>query len=102
MPRRKIKTVPVGNGSVLQDKSGIGGITMEEVRRIMSEVLDKSFDELDKHLDRMLELTDKLLRAIYQYLAALEHDARQPSLAMGAEVEPDTKTRKRTEDAVTD
>ena len=47
MPRKKSKAVPDGNGLVSQDTlSGLlGGTTVEGLRRIMSEVLDKSFDE---------------------------------------------------------
>ena len=41
-----------------QDTAGLGGIsTREELRRIISEaIIDKSFDKLEKHLDRMSEL----------------------------------------------
>ena len=35
-------------------------------------------------------------------LAGLEHEDRQPRLAMEADVKPDTKTRKRTENAAAD
>ena len=35
---------------------------MAEICRIVSAVLDKSFDELEKNLDRM---SDRMLRAIY-------------------------------------
>ena len=65
----------------------------------MSEAIDKSFDELGKNLEKMSELTDKLLRATDRRLASLEHDARQPHLATEADVKPNTTTRKRTEDA---
>ena len=43
-----------------------------------------------------------MLRATNQRLADLEHEARQPRLAMEANVKPDTKTRKRTKDAAAD
>ena len=71
----------MGNGPVLQNTSGlIDGITMGELRRIMSEALDKaldkSFDELKKKLKRMSETTDRMLRATDHHLAGLEHDAR--------------------------
>ena len=75
---------------------------MEELRRIMPETLDRSFDKLDKQLDRMSELTDMLLKATDQSLAGLKHEARQPRVIMEADVKPDTKTRKRTEDAAAD
>ena len=46
MPRKKRKAVLKGSVPVPQDTSGLlGGITIEEIRRIMSEALDKSFDK---------------------------------------------------------
>ena len=47
----------------------------------------------------MDELTNEM-RATKQRLAGLEQGARQPPLAMGADVTSDNKTRKRTEGAV--
>ena len=91
MPRQKSKGVPEGSGPVPQDTSGLGGITMVEVRRIFSEVLDK-------HLS---ENTD-ILRAENQRSAGLEYYARQPRLTTEADVESDSKTRKGTEDAAAD
>ena len=46
MPRKKSKAAPEGNGPASsQDTSGLlGGITLEKIRRIMSEAVDKSFD----------------------------------------------------------
>ena len=41
-------------------------------------------------------------RETRQRLAGLEQDARQPRLAMEADVASDKKTRKRTEDAAAD
>ena len=56
----------MGNGPVSQDRSRwLSGITMAEICRIVSAVLDKPFDELEKNLDRMSEITDRMLRAIY-------------------------------------
>ena len=44
MQQKKSKTTPKGNGSFHQNTSGLlGGITLE-VRGIVSEVLDKYFD----------------------------------------------------------
>ena len=48
-------------------------------------------------LDEMNELTE--MRATNQRFASLEHDARQPRLAMEVDVQADTKTRERTERA---
>ena len=102
MSRKKSKVVPVGNDPVPQDTSGIGRITIEEIRPIISEALDKSFDELEKTLDRMSESTDRMWRAIDQRLVDLELDARQPRLATEADIPTDKNTRKLAEDAVAD
>ena len=48
MPRKKSKAVPEGNGPVPLDKSGLGGLTIEEIRRICSKELDISI--MDKSL----------------------------------------------------
>ena len=53
------------------------------------------FDGSDKQFD---ELTKKM-RVANQCFAGLEHKARQQRLVTEADVESDTKTRKRTEDA---
>ena len=68
----------------------------------LDKALDKPFDKLKESLDRMSETTDRMLRATDQRLAGAEHDARQPRLATEADVEPYTKTRKRTEEAAAD
>ena len=99
VPRKKSKVVPEGNGPVFQDASGLlGGITLEEILQIWSEVLDKSFDnfcELDPE-------NPKEMRATRQRLAGLEQDVRHPRLVTEADVPTDTKIRKRTEDAAAD
>ena len=95
MPREKSIAVPKGNSPVPQNTSEIGRITMDKIRRIISEALEKSFDKLEKSLDRMSEITDRSLRATDQRLAGLEHDARQPRLATEADAKSDSKTRKR-------
>ena len=56
---------------------------------------------MDNNLDMMPKRTG-MLRATNQRLADLEHEARQPRLATEADVEPDTETRKRMEDAAAD
>ena len=93
----------MGNGPVSQDRSRLlSGIAIAEICRIVSGALDKSFDEMEKNLDRMSEITDRLLRAIYQRLAGLKHDARQPCVATGTDASTDDKTRKCMEDAEAD
>ena len=97
MPRKKSKAVAEGNGPVPHNTFGLAGITMVEIRRIMSEALEKFFDKYyglkpgypkEKNTD--------------QCLASLEHDAWQPRLAKEADLKPDTKTRKRTKDVAAD
>ena len=53
------------------------------------------FDQQEK-LNELIEM-----RGTSDRLASLEHDARQPCLAMEADVQSDTKTRERTEGAAT-
>ena len=53
MPRKKSKAVLEGNGYVPQDTyAKLDGITLEELRRIMSEALDKAFDEPTENMRR--------------------------------------------------
>ena len=53
MPRKKSKAVLEGNGHVPQDTyAKLDGITLEELRRIMSEALDKAFDEPTENMRR--------------------------------------------------
>ena len=95
MPRKKSKDVPEGNGPVTQDKSGL--LTMEEIRRIISEATEKYFDKWTSHYGLKPEYPKE--KNINQRLAGLEYEARQPRLATEANVETDKKTRKRTEGA---
>ena len=53
------------------------------------------FDRRDRKLDKMAEDW----RNMDQGVTSLEHDARQPRLAMEADGQTNTKTRERTEDA---
>ena len=92
MSRKKSKTVLGGNGPVTQDTNVmLDGITLEELRPIMSEALDKAFDEPTENM-----------RRASQCLTGLEQEARQPRLATEADVLADTKNHKRMEDAVAD
>ena len=69
MLRTKSKAVPEGNGPVPQDISGLlGGTTLEELRRIMPEVLDKF---VEKHYELKPE-NSKERRATNQYLAGAD------------------------------
>ena len=96
MPRKESKTVPEGNGPIPQDAYVmLGGNTLEDFRRVMSEVLDEVSEE------HGLKTPEKLkdLRRMDQRLASLEQDAWQPRLAMETDVPADEKTRERTEGA---
>ena len=87
MLRKKSEAVPKGNGP----NPMLGGITLEELRRVMSETMGEAFEEIKEDLRRM-----------DQRLASPEQDARQPRLAMKADVPAvDMKTRERTEGAAT-
>ena len=92
MPRKKRKVVPEGNVYVPKDAYVmLGGMILEEIRQIMSEALDKAFDE-----------PTKKMRNTRQRSAGFEQEARQPRLTKEADVKPDTKTRKHMEDAAAD
>ena len=89
MPRKKSKAVLEVNGPLSQDAYVmLGGNILEDLRRIMSEALDRAFDEPTENM-----------RRANQRLVGLEQEAQQPCLAMEADVKPDTKNRKRTEGA---
>ena len=72
MPRIKRKAVPQGNGPVPQDKSGLGGLTMEEMRLIFAKEIGKSFDRRTSHFDHEIGREDKE-KNTNQRLAGLQH-----------------------------
>ena len=88
MTQKKSKAAPEGNGPTPQDSYKM--IIWEELQRVLSESIGKAFGKFNEDL-----------RSIDQRLACLEQDARQPHLAMEADVPADKKTRKRTEGAAT-
>ena len=104
MSRNRSKAVPEGNGPVPhRDELESGEPTMAG----LYQMLKKNFDRMEKNLDMMPshfdrqykqlgELTEKM-KHTNQRLAGLQHKAWQPCIALEADVEPDTKTRKRTE-----
>ena len=54
---RKSKAVLEGSGSILQDAYVmLGGITLKELRRIISEGADKAFDELTENMGREISV----------------------------------------------
>ena len=89
MLRKKSKAVPESNELSPQDAYVmIGKIPLEELRRVMSETVGKALEQLTENM-----------RTVNQRLASLEQDAREPRLAMGADVTAYKKTHKRTEGA---
>ena len=52
-------------------------------------------------MDRKLDVMAEDWRSIDQHVASLEHDARQPRLAMVEDGQVNTKTRERTEGVAT-
>ena len=106
MPRNWSKAVPEGNGPVPQhDEFGPDQLTLTDMYRLFEERFNRQlnrmrtyYDQQDGKLDELIEMA----KETKQRLAGLEHYARQPRLAMEADVTSDKKTRKRTEDAAAD
>ena len=67
--------------------------------------MDSCFDRqqriMGSYFDQWNRKLDEMTRGTSQRAASLEHDARQPRLAMEADGPSNTKTRERTEGAVT-
>ena len=96
MPRKESKAVHKGNGPVPRDTYRLlGGITIEELRRIMSQ----SWDEVCNEYGLKTSEKPKEMRATEQRSASLEQDARQLRLAMEADLKANKKTHERTEGA---
>ena len=98
MLRKESEAVPEGNGPVPQkEEFGSGQPTWGVVYRMMKE----AFDRWDKKLDEISEEFIEERTSIDQLLTRLEHDARQPRLAMESDGHANTKTRERTEGTAT-
>ena len=103
MPRKESEPVPEGNGPVPQEEEFESGEpTLADLFRLFDErfdirlkIVESCFDRWDRKLDEMA----KYWRNMDQCVASLEHDARQPRLAMEADRQANTKTRERTEGA---
>ena len=96
MPRKESKAVPEGNGPIPQDAYVmLSGITLEDLRRTMSEAAGKVFD---KHFGQNPENPEEI-KAKEQRSANHEQDARESRLAMEADVTRYAETHKRMEDA---
>ena len=91
MLRKESEAVSEGNGPVHQEeKIGFGRPALaDEYRGITS---------LSKQQEIRL---DRITRLLEQLSECLEHEARQPRLALEVDRPPDTKTRERTEGAAT-
>ena len=92
MLRKESEAVSEGNGPVRQEeKNGFGQPALADVYREMRSLSKQQENRLDR-ITRLLE----------QLSECLEHEARQPRLAMEADGPADaTKTRERTEGAAT-
>ena len=90
MPRNWSEAVPEGNALVpRQEEFGSDQPSLADVHRMIEELVDKPDRKQNKHTEN--------LRATDQRVASFEQDARQPLLAMEADVPADTKTRESTE-----
>ena len=92
MPRNWSKAVPKDNDPTPQDAYAmLRGIKLGKTRRIMSQALDKAFNQPTENM-----------RMANQRLAGLEQKARQPRFATEADIPTKTKTLKRMKDAEAD
>ena len=96
MPWMENNAVSEQKDSPPQDESGSGDMKITDLFQMLCEhILDSRFDQQEKNLDEIMKMT----RETSQREASLEHEARQPRLAMEADGPADTKTRKCTEGA---
>ena len=88
MPRKESEAVSEGNGPVPQ-QVGSGQPTLE----------DKYWRKIEELLIVWRKVEEMRLKS--ERLASLQHDARQPRLAIEADGLADTRTRERTEGVAT-
>ena len=101
MPRIENKAVPESSGPVpLQEEFGSGEPTLADLYRLFKERFDRQLKIMKSCFVKMDEISENW-RSMYQLLTRLEHDARQPRLAMEAKGSANTKTRELTEGATT-
>ena len=104
MPRSWSKDVHGGDGPVpQQEEFGSDQPTLADVYRLSEESFDRRLKIMKSRFDQQEEKLNKLIeiRGTSQRLASLEHDARQPRLAMEVDMQTDTKNYKRMEGATT-
>ena len=106
MPRKQGKAVPEGSGPIPQhDEFRPDQPMLVGMYRVFEERFDRRLNIMKIHFDQQDEKLDELvekMRKTRQRLVGLEQGAWQPRLATKVDVEPDTKTYKRTEDAAAD
>ena len=101
MQRKESGAVPEGNGPVpQQEEFESGEPTLAELCRLVEERFDRQLKIMKSCFEKMDELSGDW-RRMDQRLTRLEHDARQPRLAMEASGPANTKTREREEGAAT-
>ena len=99
MLRKASEAVSEGTGPVHQEEEhGFGQPASVDHFREIKSLLKKREEMLEELHD---DLKGGMRRLIVQYAARLEHEARQPRLAMEADGQANTKTRERTEGAAT-
>ena len=110
MVRKASKAVPEGNGPIpRKEELGSGQLTWGDMYRLCEERFDRQlkrmdsfFDRIDDRLNKQLDESSEEMRKMDQHVTRLEHEARQPRLAMEEDGPADTtKTRERTERAAT-
>ena len=96
MPRNRRKAVPEDNGPVphhdelVPDQATI----VADIYRLFEQRFDRKLNRLEIHFDQREKTLDELMektRETNQRLVGLEHEARQPRLAMEADATQDTK-----------
>ena len=99
MPQKEGEAVPEGNGAVPQQNEYGPGEPMptDFLYRFFKEIFDRQQKIMDGYFDRRNRKLDEMTRGTSQRAASLEHDARQPRLAMEGDGPANTKTRERTE-----
>ena len=109
MPRKDCEAVLEGNCPISQQKGfGSDEPTLANTYRFCEERFDRQLKRMDSFFDRMddrwnkkLDETSDEMRKMDQHVTRLEHEARQPRLAMEADGQAGTETREHTEGATT-
>ena len=101
MPRKDCEAVPEGNCPIPQQEGFESGEpSLADIHRLRVEKFDRMTSYSDRWNIKLDEISDEM-RKTDQHVTRLEHETRQPRLAMEADRHADTKTRERTEGAAT-